>query len=105
MAHFYFNTAWIENNKLVLQRPEIDKVHSDKKFKKYTKDFTLVLQFTNAEVSTITKMKTGGTTKEKKEKKEKREKKEKKDKKDKKSKKSKSSKLKEVPMEEGTLHD
>src|SRR5689334_6132195 len=49
MAHFYFNTAFISGNQLVMKKPEIDKVVSDKKHKKYHPDFEIHLDFEGAE--------------------------------------------------------
>ena len=45
MAHLYFNTSFIENNTLTLQKREIDKVVSDKKNKKFKPEFHIELTF------------------------------------------------------------
>jgi len=77
IAHFYFNTAFIEKNKLILTRPEIDKIVGDKKFKKFKPEFEIHLSFLGSEVSVMKKKKleTKRTKSEEKLKKEKKEKK------------------------------
>jgi len=57
MCHLWFNTAFIEDNKLVLKKGEIDKAWSDRKNKKFSPDFTIELTFKNAETSAISKLK------------------------------------------------
>jgi len=84
VAHFYFNTAFIENNQLTLTRKEIDKVVSDKKFKKFKPEFEIRLAYKDAEVSAMNQLKDKVKSEKKEKKKEKKEKKEKKKKKEKK---------------------
>eukprot|EP01119_Soliformovum_irregulare_P020696 TRINITY_DN674_c0_g1_i3.p1 TRINITY_DN674_c0_g1~~TRINITY_DN674_c0_g1_i3.p1 ORF type:complete len:618 (-),score=190.30 TRINITY_DN674_c0_g1_i3:88-1728(-) len=83
IAHFYFNTAFVDANTLILKKPEIDRAWKDKKCKRFKPDFHFELGFEGADVGTMAQMKKGKT--ENKENKEKKEKKEKKTKKEKKS--------------------
>jgi len=57
MFHCWFNTAFIENNELVLKKPEIDVAWKDKN-KKFRADFEIHFAFgPGAEVSAMTKLK------------------------------------------------
>ena len=55
IAHFYLNSAFIEGNQVILKKKEIDKVVSDKKHKKFSPEFELVIKFKDAEQSAFTK--------------------------------------------------
>ncbi len=57
--HFYFNTAFIEENRLVLPKPEIDIAWKDRKCKKFMDDFEVRLKFKGAKVSTMAKIQKG----------------------------------------------
>jgi hypothetical protein len=45
LFHFWFNTAFVENMNLKLEKAEIDKAHKDKSHKLFDKDFYIELQF------------------------------------------------------------
>ncbi|MES1906981.1 MAG: hypothetical protein MHM6MM_000188 [Cercozoa sp. M6MM] len=45
ICHFWFNTGFLEDNKLVLQKLEIDKLHKDKKHKLFPADMSIELEF------------------------------------------------------------
>ena len=45
IASFWLHTAFIENNCVVLTKPEIDKVNKDKRHKKYPSDFNVQVTF------------------------------------------------------------
>jgi len=50
VCHIWFNTFFIENhNQLVLHREEIDKTNKDKKFKIFSSDFHIEVNFSDAE--------------------------------------------------------
>ena len=57
--HFWFNTAFIDENKLHLTKAEIDKAWNDKKSKKYSTEFTIDLSFKGADESAMSKLKSG----------------------------------------------
>jgi len=56
MFHCWFNTGFIENNQLILQKPEIDVAWKDKG-KKFHKDFQIHFTFKGAEVAPMTLLK------------------------------------------------
>jgi hypothetical protein len=45
LGQFWLHTGFIRDNRVVLTKPEIDKIHKDKKHKKYASDFTIELSF------------------------------------------------------------
>mmetsp|Transcript_3903 Transcript_3903/g.6115 ORF Transcript_3903/g.6115 Transcript_3903/m.6115 type:complete len:590 (-) Transcript_3903:137-1906(-) len=45
ICQFWLHSGFIRDNKVVLTKPEIDKVHKDKKHKKFPKDFTIEVLF------------------------------------------------------------
>lgn len=45
IASFWLHTAFVKNNRVVLTKPEIDKVKKDKRHKKYPSDFTIQISF------------------------------------------------------------
>lgn len=45
LGQFWLHTGFIRDNHVVLTKPEIDKIHKDKKHKKYSSDFTIELSF------------------------------------------------------------
>lgn len=53
MAHVWFNTAFIENNQLVLPKPVLDTAWKDRKNKKFKQDFQITLHFKGAEESSF----------------------------------------------------
>jgi hypothetical protein len=48
IGQFWLHTAFIKDNQVVLTKPEIDKIHKDKKNKKYPSDFTITVLFDDA---------------------------------------------------------
>lgn len=48
IGQFWLHTAFIKGNQVVLTKPEIDKIHKDKKNKKYPADFTITVCFDDA---------------------------------------------------------
>ena len=49
MFHFWFNTSFVENNTLVLSKPEIDKANKDKTHKIFPHNFKVELVFNSSE--------------------------------------------------------
>jgi len=58
IAHFWFNTAFINDNQLVLSKSELDVAWKDKHCKRFREGFHVVISFKDAEVSTMSKLKT-----------------------------------------------
>lgn len=48
LGQFWLHTGFIKNHHVVLTKPEIDKIHKDKKHKKYPADFTIEVFFEEA---------------------------------------------------------
>jgi hypothetical protein len=57
IAHVWFNTAFIDDNKMTVTKPEIDKLWQDRKHKKFRPEFEIVLEFEGSEVSTMSQLK------------------------------------------------
>lgn len=45
IAQFWLHTAFVKNNSVVLNKPEIDKINKDKRHKKYPSDFNIRVSF------------------------------------------------------------
>jgi len=61
VCHFWFNTGFISGNRLELRRDDIDKAWGgDKKFKIFSQEFNIVVQFEDAEESQMAKLKSEG---------------------------------------------
>lgn len=57
IAHVWFNTAFIDDNKLTVSKSEIDKLWQDRKHKKYHPDIQIIFEFEGSEVSVMSSMK------------------------------------------------
>lgn len=64
MFHFWFNTAFIRDNQLMMTKLEVDKAHKDKQCKVFSQDFSVHLQFTDPDMinSSATKSTSVGIT-------------------------------------------